>query len=323
MGSRPFAYGIELYRDRMLAYMSDLTITENCRKLRYFSDIFLELKKSGRITTTDPRHMGCREIEAFMGVLRQKKISSVTKKSYLKVLSGYLQFFENDIISTMKRTGNLSLVLKGSPNPIRFIRQDDLQKIFDAAEDITGYRGIMIRGFMALAFSVAGRPKEIIGMHIHDIDLENNKIFIRHPKGEGSYGKMEWISIVRKDMIPRIKEFLEERGAYLAKIGIESPYVFLNTQDMVPLNLKSIRQYKTEIERMTKIPFQLKDLRSTYATMTYAAAPELKDAISKQMRHSNTSITEKYYIAYDQRAAATTLHEEWKKTEIRQTPKKK
>jgi len=70
------------------------------------------------------------------------------------------------------------------------------------------------------------------------------------------------------------------------------------------------------IERLTRIRFQLKDLRSSYATITYASSPEMKDAISKQMRHTKSSTTEKYCIAYDQKKAANQLREEWKKTKI-------
>jgi len=46
---------------------------------------------------------------------------------------------------------------------------------------------------------------------------------------------------------------------------------------------KTIRGYKEKIEEETGIDFKLKDFRSTYATLTYKHAPEMKEAISKQI----------------------------------------
>ena len=316
MGSRPFLYGIRIYRERMLAYMSETTIEENSRKLRYFADIFLQMKRSGKINTTDPRHIGEVEIEMFSGYMRKKGLSTTTRRSYLKMLNSYLRFFENDIIDRMKHTGKLNPITKGQPNPVRFLEIDDLQQVFDAADLMNGYRGIVCRGFLAITFSIAGRPKEIIEMHREDIDLRNKVIFVRHPKGEGSYGKREWIPIIREDMIPRIESFLDERDRYFNMIGLESCFLFANTDNGGPLTLKSIRKYKTSIEKTSGVRFQLKDLRSTYATITYSGAPDMKDAISKQMRHCSSTTTEKYYIAYDQKRAANDLKNEWKKTQI-------
>lgn len=70
-------------------------------------------------------------------------------------------------------------------------------------------------------------------------------------------------------------------------IGLESYFLFAHINNGNPLTLKSIRKYKTSIEKASGVRFQLKDLRSTYATITYSAALELFVGITSLMDYFN------------------------------------
>lgn len=316
-GRRPFLYGISIYEERKSTFMSPVTVTENVRKLRQFERTFTEMKQKKIISTTDPRHIGEEEIEAFMGHMRRRELSVVTRRSYIKVLNSFLTFFNNDIIERMRETGQISIATKGEQQPIHFLQVDSLQRIFDAADIIEGPRGIMVRGYMALIFGIAGRPKEVIMAHVEDVDLAGKRFFVRHPKGEGSYGQRMWIPIIREDMIPRIERFLVERMEYLAQKGLESPFLFVNPHTALPMTLNTMRHFKSDVEALSGVRFQLKDFRSSYATITYSESPELKFAISRQMRHAKSDTTESYYIAFDIAQASKQLEGAWKKTAIK------
>ena len=106
-GRRPFLYGISLYEERKSTFMSPVTVTENVRKLKQFERIFTEMKQKRIISTTDPRHIGEEEIEAFMGHMRRRELSVVTRRSYIKVLNSFLTFFNNDIIPVVYTQGSL------------------------------------------------------------------------------------------------------------------------------------------------------------------------------------------------------------------------
>ena len=316
LGPKPFKTGISYYSVRKEAYLTQSTIQENVRKLLMFADIFEELKKGKRVQSTDPRHISELDVEAFLVWMKQNKLENSTKRKYISLLNSYLGFFGNHVISDMKRQNKLIFVTRAQESDPDFIEEEDLKKLFSYVRNYSGYKGIVIRGYFALIFGVAGRPKEIINGLVEDIDLEEEVFYVRHPKGEGSWGKSEWIPIIRGDMIPLIRTFLNERAEYLISKGIESDYLFPNISTMQPYSGNTIRRYKEEIEAGTGIDFKLKDFRSTYATITYKHAPEMKEAISKQMRHESSRTTEKYYISYDNREAAKLLKDEWKKSKI-------
>lgn len=316
LGSSPFRTGIAYYEVKKQAYLTQTTITENVRKLYCFADIFTDMKNKGIVENIDPRHMGVQEIEAFMIYMKNNKLQNSTKKKYLSILDSFLGFWGNHVISDMRKQNKFSSMSKGKTQPITYIEEEDLRKIFKATDSYPGYHGILTRGYFALIFGIAGRPKEIINAKIGDLDLDEERFFIRHPKGEGSWGLAQWISITRKDMIPKLRRFLEEREEYLRGIGYESEYLFVNPQTGRPYDLKTIRQFKTWVEEQTGIDFKLKEFRSTFATMTYSHNKNMKDAISKQLRHTSPKTTEEYYIAYDQQQASKDLADEWKKSKI-------
>lgn len=318
MGSKPFRYGIKIYQERKSPYLSPTTVSENVRKLNQFASIFEGFVSAGKSASADPRHIGEREIELFLGYMRSRNLSATTRRSYIKILRGFLLVFRNNIIDEMKANGKMDVALKGDVPAIEFMSLDQLQRVFDAADEIPGYEGTMIRGFIALIFGIAGRPKEIIEARMEDLNLEEESFYVRHPKGEGSCGSRQWIPIIRKDMIPRIRTFLDERERALKAIGAMSPYLFFNPLSNVPYGLKTMRMWKGLIEARVGFRFKLKSFRSSYATITYSfGGPEIKDAISKQMRHASTKTTEAYYIAYEMEEAKAKLKEEWKKSEIR------
>lgn len=316
LGARPFKAGIRYYEVKKQAYLTDTTIEENVRKLYYFADVFKDLKAQGLAKTTDPRHIGESEIEAFMIFMKKRKLQNSTKKKYMSMLDSYLGFWENHIILNMKKQNKFVSMSKGGSHIPTYIDEDDLRTIFGHIENYPGYNGIIIRGFFSLIFGIAGRPKEIIGALTLDMEIDNEQFYIRHPKGEDSWGMREWISITRKDMIPKLERFLEERKVYLESIGCQSDFLFVNPKTGQPFSLKTIRVIKENIENELDIDFKLKEFRSSYATITYKHNKGMKDAISKQLRHLQPSTTDKYYIAYERKQASKELSDEWKKSKI-------
>lgn len=317
LGPKPFRTGISFYVVRKEAYLTKNTIEENSRKLLMFADVFEELKKIKRVRSTDPRHVSELDIEAFLIWMKNRGIKNTTKKKYISLLDSYFGFFGNHVISDMRRQNKLNFPTKSQQNDVEFIEEEDLQKIFSRIDDYPGYRGIILRGYFSLIFGIAGRPKEIMNGLVEDLDLDGELFFIRHPKGEGSWGKNEYVPIIRGDMIPYLERFLKERKAYLDSINVQSDYLFANPQHGRAYSSKSIRKYKEEIENKTGVSFKLKDFRSTYATLTYKHAPAMKEAISKQMRHESSKTTDRYYISYDNKEAAKLLKDEWKKSRIK------
>ncbi|MDR0522808.1 MAG: site-specific integrase [Candidatus Methanoplasma sp.] len=316
LGSRPFMAGVAHYMAWSEPYLLESTIRENARKLYFFADELREMKRAGRVRTTDPRHMGPGDIEAFLVWMKRRGLSQSTKRKYLQILDGYLSAWGNRVVGDMRARHEFDHAFKGAKAEVSFIEEEDLRRIFRCVDEWPGYEGIMLRGCFALLFGVAARPKEVVSALVEDVDLDGGAFYIRHPKGEGSWGVREWVPIVRGDMLERVRRFVAERAAYLQSIGRDSPYLFANTGRGAPYTTNALRLWKAKVEAKTGISFALKEFRSSFATITYAHAPEMKGAISKQLRHSKEGTTEQYYIAYDKKRAAERLRDEWKKSEI-------
>ena len=317
MGSLPFKFGIQYYEVRKSAYLTSTTIEENVRKLHYFADVFKELYDQKKVMNIDPRHISEMDMESFLGYMKQRKLQNVTKKKYLSLLDSYLGFFGNHVIADMKKQDKFINLQKGKKHEIEFIEENDLNTIFTFINKYPGYNGIIVRGYYALLFGIAGRPKEAIGGLVRDIDLTRDLFYVRHPKGENSWGRMEWVEIIRKDMVPIIEKFLIERAEYLEGRNCVSEYLFVNPNTGEPYSSNKMRLLKKKISIELGIDFKIKDFRSTYATITYKYNPEAKEAISKQMRHEDSATTDEYYISYDNREAAKRLKDEWKKSAIK------
>ncbi len=293
---------------------STTTIEENEKKLRNMALALESLKRSGAVRTTDPRHMNRRDVESYIIHLKKQDLKPVTRGKYLQTLKGYLEFWGNRIIDDIISTDGRIFPTK-SGDPIRALSVDDLKRIFESADRMSGYQGIIMRGVLALTFATGIRPKEFIKAELTDLDLKGCRFYVRHPKGEESWGSPQWIPIIRGDMIPRLQRYIEERTE-LAKMHGDSKYLFFNYRSGDPYTLKAIRVMKAKIEDDSGVSFYLKDMRSTLATLTIMGNLERLKPVSLQLRHSKLSTTEEYYARIQEGEIENAIGEAWKDTAL-------
>jgi len=192
LGRYPFRAGIPFFIQSRTPYCTPATIREDSRKLQYFARILSGLKAEGRVGTTDPRHIGRSDIEAFIVWMKLRGLSTSTRIKYLQVIDHYLLVFKNTTIQEMKDDRSLNLPRERDPkSPIRALTIEELQAVIDSTYRIEGWKGQAIRGVIALGFGTGCRPKEIFDAEIRDIDLARRQFYVRHPKGEGSWGQSQ------------------------------------------------------------------------------------------------------------------------------------
>lgn len=118
-------------------------------------------------------------------------------------------------------------------------------------------------------------------------------------------------------MVPKIEAFLCERRAYLSQRGIESEYLFVNPSTMKPLADYSLRRMKKRLERLSGVQFQLKDFRSTVATLLIEGDLGNLPAVSLLLRHKSVDTTSTYYTRINRtNEIRSALDEVWKKRPI-------
>lgn len=316
LGRYPFLAGIKHYEKKRSVKFAATTIEEDCRKLRMFAEWFEEWKRDGSITTTDPRHIEPEAIEEFYIEMRRRQLQTSTQGTYVKILIRYLSLWGNYVIDEMIEDGEIKIP-KAVPKEIKALEVEELEAIFKAISEMPGYKGILMRGLIPLAFGTGDRPKEMFKALKKDLDLKNSMFYVRHPKGEGSYGKMEWINIIREDMVVKLKRFMEELNEYHEAMGVKTPYIFANLKTGQPLAGKTLRSYKAEVEEASGVRFAIKDYRSTLTTVTVNDDLDKIEAMSKQLRHGKTDTTKKWYLRINVRKAVKNkLGDSWKNHEF-------
>lgn len=324
LGRYPFSGGLRYYEAKRSTKYSKSTMEENIRKLRMFARIFEELKSNGLVRTTDPRCIDSYDVEAFIDYMKEKKLGSNTKVKYINVLESYLVTFGNYTIGEMKKSTDWS-IKRDESGAIFSLELDEVQRIFDALDDYEPksvkkqWHKIVLSGVFSIMFGTAVRPKEIFQAKVKDIHLEegNNAFYVEHPKGEDSWGRREWIPIIRGDMVERIKIFLNEREQFIKAYQCpNSQYLFVNFSNGQPFTGQAIRKMKSEIEKISGIKFKLKDFRATYATLTTENDMDRLKNVSIQLRHKSVETTEGYYLRLRRMKAQKKIANVWEETAI-------
>lgn len=317
LGRYPFTAATNFYLQSRKGTIADSTYTEDERKLRYLGKVLQKMKEDGLIDTTDPRAMGRKEIQEFLIWMKREALDLDTQKKYLHHLSALLRFAKNHIIDEMRVDG--VKFPKSPKKPIRTIEVDDLQAIFRTVDHMEGWRGSMARGMVALYFATGVRPKELRLAHLEDLNLKKMTLFIRHPKGEGSWAAATTIDIIRPDMLPLIKQFLEEREKLIANRGIPKALALFPNLTQGPNGFYSANHFgkvKRDIEGLCDVSFRLKDFRPTLTSLTVNGDLSRLPAMSAQLRHSSYSTTQRYYLKMEQGAAGKQLKDAWKDSPI-------
>lgn len=318
LGRYPFRAAVKYYCAFQEGNLGPTTMEVDRRKLIQFSGVFEELKMNKRITSTDPRQFIQPHITEFTIWMKKRNLNLSTQEKYLQILDRLLQIFGNNVVPEMRKDPLVHLPKGVRDKPIRVLTVEDVQKIFDASKKVRGYTGIVLRGTVAIMFGTAIRPKELIGAHVEDVDLNTKMYYVRHPKGEGTWAEPQWTPIIRGDMIPKIREFITERNAYLEKRGIQSEYLFVNPSTMQPFADYSFRRMKQRLEKLSGVNFQLKDFRSTLATLLVEGDLSNIPAVSLLLRHKSIETTSTYYTRINKmKEIKQALDEVWKNQSIR------
>ena len=179
-----------------------------------------------------------------------------------------------------------------------------------------GWNGTIIRGAIALVFGTGCRPKELFNAKLADLRLSEEKFYVRHPKGEGSWASPQDVDIIRGDTIPKLERFLEERDESLRKAGTKTEFLFPNIQTGQPLTGNAMREFKEKVAVKAGVRIQLKDFRSTLAAMLVDGDESRIKAVSMQLRHTSMRTTEKFYARIKRSTVKLKLGDVWKEDPI-------
>lgn len=315
LGRYPFAGGIPYYvSTRSGRWRGRTTRPEEERKLRQLDKMVRQLHADGKIKTMDPRHIDQEDVGAFLGSLTH--YDPDVQRRHISRMNSYLKFFKNFVIENMLSQGLLVMPRCAHKN-IRCIDNDDLVAIFEVAAGLDRWTGSVCRGMIAIYFATGVRPSELREAELRDLDLAGERIFVRHPKGEGSWAAPEWRDIIRGDMLPLIEQYLHEREVYLISRGVQkATFLFPNLWGGRDgkYSANSWRKIKQRLVKESKVDFRIKDFRSTLTSIVVNEDLSRLPAMSIQLGHAGFGTTQKFYADIQRSAAGKQLKNLWKKS---------
>ncbi len=301
MGRDPWTLFQRAYLDAIRSYYAPKTLKTMERGFRTICRAFLELKKEGKVGTTNPRKITRDDIAAFMEWMRTRRtrygtsLAHATQANYMDYLNGFLRFENNGVIDQMRKLHYVRFPQKVSAE-VRVLPESRVEEIRSKLRTMRGYKGAVAR-FMVAMYAYSGlRRSELRRARLEDLSIDSWTIVVAHPKGESS-----WAVASPARILPPAREtvfeFLKERNHYLADAGIES------CEPLVPKITDGVADYwtdgmwgkiKAEAERWSGMKFRIQTLRATFGQMCidWGSRP---DAVSRALRHKTTRTTELYY----------------------------
>lgn len=316
LGRYAYQGGIPHYSANMLGVWREETTMPECeRKLRQQGRDLERLKRQGKISTTDPRHMKKMDVRIYVASI--KHLDPETQRKLIGLMNGYLVFFKNRVLDDMIKEKEIRIP-KAPRKAISTIEPEDLEKIFTTVESMKGWTGAVCRGMVSLYFGTGARPKEVRLSENRDLDLARSRFYVRHPKGEGNWGVPQWVDIIRGDMLPMIEQYSAERAEYVKYHDLlDAPALFpcLNNGTGYYSD-KRFQIFKGKIAKASGVDFTLKDFRSTLCTLTIKGDLSREPAMSVQLRNEPRTMR-KYYADIQRASAGEQLKDAWKECPVR------
>lgn len=318
MGRYPLVAVVNQYLEKRSIVVKKSTLDNETRILRYMAKEIQVLADSGKMSTTNPKKMVARDIKTYSDHLAGK-VNADTRRKYLQYLNGLLLFAGNPVMGQMKREG--FRIPRGSRKPIRSLDDGELDAIQGAAKELEGWMGARA-AFLSVCYPATGaRPSELRLSHFEDLNVKTWRLWIRHPKGEGSWGEPRTVPVMpkyRKDIL----RYLKQREAYLRSCGLSRATYLIPRCDGgkdTYYSSNAFRKLKKEVQEICGVEFKLKDFRPTFAQVTIDIDSNLLPDVSTALGHSSTKTTQRYYAQISCDHAAKRLEDAWEK-ELEQEP---
>ena len=302
MGRYPFIFWVCLFLEAIKPYYAASTHRIISSGLKVIGRAFNELRRAGRVSTTNPKKMNQADIEAFLQWMKERRtrngvgLKQATQANYLEYLAALLLYVENPVMERMRALHYIRFPQKISTE-IRTLSEDKIEQIRVGLTDMPGWDGEIAR-FIVPMYAYSGlRRKELRRARLEDLDIDRWKILVVHPKGEGRYAS-DGTAPILQPARQAVLDFLKARQEYLRENGV------VECEPLVPrIYMSGKVDYwtdamwgglKDKAQRHAGIPFRLQYLRASFGQICKDRGASI-EAVSRALRHKTTKTTELYY----------------------------
>lgn len=316
MGRYPMLPAMTDFLEGIEPYYGETTLRTMTRGLRVVHQAFQELRREGKVSTTNPKKLAKEDIEALLEWMKTREtrngtgLNPTTRANYLLYLENLMKWVGNPLIGQMKALHYIRFPQK-VPSQVSVLTSEEVEELREKLGDMPGWSGSVAR-FMVAVYSYSGlRRSELRRARITDLDTGDWTIVVVHPKGENSWAS-KGIATILTPARQQVTAFLEERRTYLLEHNVDEhealvPRVYKDgtvgyfTDAMWGL-------MKDNAQRYAGMPFKMQQLRASFAQMCKDRGASI-EAVSRALRHRTTKTTEIYYARIRPEAAFRELDE--------------
>ena len=268
----PFSALVEEYLEYASASKSATTFrSDKCRieghLLPYFRDI--PLKQITPKFVDDYKRMRVRERASPKTV--NNELDNLSHMMKMAVRWG---FIKHNTVSDVEK-------LKVPKRPPRFLRQDEIHRLVEAAE------GSHIHPMLVTALHTGMRKSELLNLRWSDMDFQQRVIIVQH--------KEDWHTKNYRSralqMTPALYDILMEHRKFHLELGVRSEYVFTYKGQRI---LDGVRKsLRTAVRKAGLGNVTLHTLRHTFASQLTMAGVSLRE-VQELMGHQSFETTLQY-----------------------------
>ena len=313
MTKNQFLTEVNKYLDRIEGNFEVSTFKEKKRKLTNYSKTIYELYCQGLVSTCDPKKFTASDVYSYQ-LHRKKTVSDTTLHKDFSILKGFFESLGSNVMSEYK-------AIYGNKKPKSYGgRQEPLpnsviDKVFKLARETNDWG--VLEGCVAiiLGCSAGIRPQEVRKLLVEDIHIDDDRpyVFVRHPKGEGEWGRQRKAplndspqDIIRKYLIMReqkVEQWSVDSSALFPPLMVKSGFV----------EMEAINKRKRQVAKIIGEDFVLKDARRAYGQRMLDRGVPI-ESVSYAMGHDSIKTTQKYYANYREESVLDNIYDVMRST---------
>lgn len=269
------------------------------------------LKEEGRISTLSPAKLTEEDVKQFIIFRKGKENSNSDVNHDISALDNLLVYVGNIAVQRcLQKYPGLKPKCKQPRLPP--LPKDVYSRILEEYEARDSNNISEVRAFAVVLMSIGlgTRNMELRLADVADLDTNNWVMYIKHVKGEDSYGEPRKVP-VPPEIRPVILQYLLLRERWLKDNSASSNALFFSFNGRAGhLSGNSFRDVKSKIERIIGRKFELRDCRRAFG-QNYVDKDLNIEAVSVLMGHATTKTTEGYYCRKSQDDAMDQARKVW------------
>ncbi len=327
-GKYPFPVVCARYLKALEGHRAEITLDQLERDLHTIWDDVRTLRDAGRLSTTNPYKLRVEDLAAVIAHWRTRPrrgagqhggtLDTTSQKHLWTALKGLLLFCGNAGPAQLEHQMPWVEIPQTRDKPISVLSTDELGRLRIAAEGISGWRGLVAAFLVPFCPGTGLRPKEVRLEEAACVYPDKGFLVVCHPKGEGKYASPHTQQApVSDDAAQAYRDFLPERAAFLG--GETHPALMPYRHEDGRLGYwpeTCLRKLVADLEKASGVGFSLKTFRATMGQMAIDNGASSQDT-SRAMRHSSTTITERYYARVRPKIALEHVRQALSKPKIR------